>query len=298
VAFHPTSIEQSMAALVIRGPQHELAAAAAHLDTTARAARNSGAPETLDQLRYDLAIGALTRGTHGLTVTEPDHTQPTDEPPIAAPAETRPADVERSPVTQCAPRTMTLPPLRGTTLIHIVVADRTLLGLDDNPATLHTPHGDVPIPAQLARELAHDPDQAVWQRILTDPATGIATDISPTYRPPKRIADWCRARDGYHTRFPTSTTRHLELNHIHPYNHTHPAAGGPTTGANLAAEGKRTHQGITEHGTHVTGDANDCLTYDTGTGHTYHSWPHHYLDPQPPPELPQPPPADPDDPPF
>ena len=37
----------------------------ASLDATARAARQAGAPETLDQLRFDLAVGALTGGAYG-----------------------------------------------------------------------------------------------------------------------------------------------------------------------------------------------------------------------------------------
>lgn len=288
VAFYPTSTEQPLAALLIRGPAHELVAAAQDVDATARAARKAGAPESLDQLRYDIAIGRLSRGTHGLVVTERD--------PAAGRDQTSgPADGSDGFAGPSTGRTMTLPPLRGTTLVHLLVPDRTMLGLDDDPATMLTPQGAVPIPADLARELAHDPDQALWQRILLDPATGVATDVSRTYRPPKRIATWCQVRDGFQTRFPTASARRIELNHVRRYDHADPEAGGPTSGANLASEGKRTHQGITEGGTHVEGDANDCLTYDTGTGHTYESWPHQYLDPAPAP--PEPPPGY-DDPPF
>jgi hypothetical protein len=146
----------------------------------------------------------------------------------------------------------------------------------------------VPIPADLARALAHDPDQASWRHIGCHPTTGHATTITPTYRPTTRIAEYCRVRDGHTSRFPTSAARTIELDHIHPYNHTTPANGGPTTPANLAATGKRDHQAKTHRILHVTGDANATLTYTTGTGHTYTSQPHQYLDPQPP--KPQPPP--------
>ena len=114
----------------------------------------------------------------------------------------------------------------GATLINVTVADRTLLGLDNQPAVLHTPTGDVPIPAELARALAHDPEQATWRRILCDPATGTATEVSTGYRPAPRIAQFCAVRDGHTTRFPTSAARTLELDHIHEYNHTAPATGG------------------------------------------------------------------------
>ncbi len=98
----------------------------------------------------------------------------------------------------------------------------TLLGLDNTPAVLHTPTGDVPIPAELARALAHDPEQATWRRILCDPATGTAIEVSTGYRPAPRIAQFCAVRDGHTTRFPTSAARTLELDHIHEYDHRHP----------------------------------------------------------------------------
>ena len=144
------------------------------------------------------------------------------------------------------------------------------------------PTGDVPIPAELARALAHDPEQATWRRILCDPATGTATEVSTGYRPAPRIAQFCTVRDGHTSRFPTSAARTLELDHIQEYNHTAPATGGATTPANLTAAGKRDHQAKTDRILHVTGDANSELTYTTGTGHTYTSRPHQYLEPQTP----------------
>jgi hypothetical protein len=90
-------------------------------------------------------------------------------------------------------------------------------------------------------------------------------------------------RDGHTTRFPTIAARTLELDHIHEYNHQAPGAGGATSAANLAAAGKRDHQAKTDRLIDVTGDANGELTYTTGTGHTYTSRPHQYLDPGPPP---------------
>ena len=47
----------------------------------------------------------------------------------------------------------------------------------------------------------------------------------------------------------------------------------------------------------MTGDANGELTYTTGTGHTYTSRPHQYLDPPPPPAAAEQPPDN-GDPPY
>jgi hypothetical protein len=188
---------------------------------------------------------------------------------------------------------------RRTTLVNITVSASALIGLDDQPATLHSPTGDIPLPADVARRLAHDPEQATWRRILCDPVTGAAVDVSPTYQPPGRMAEFCAVRDGHTSRFPTSGARTIELDHVVEFDHRHPAAGGATTSGNLAATGKRDHQAKTDRLLDVSGDANGVLTYTTGTGHTYESRPHRYLDPDPPPDPPPPdPPPDLGEPPF
>ena len=269
VAYYPPSPEHS-GALVLHGPAPQLAAVYDRLDAGARAARQAGAPQTLDQLRYDLAVGALTDGTFGLTLTHhpppSQNHQPSNHPSDQPRSRTQPEDGTAS---------------RTRIGIDIIVAADTLLGLDQRPATLRTAAGDVPISATAARRLAHDQD-ATWRRILTDPATGIATDVSPRYRPARRVADYVTIRDGHTSRFPTSGARHLELDHILEYDHHNPARGGPTTPANLASNGKRDHQAKTDHLLTVTGNANQVLTYRTGAGHTYPSRPHPYTEPRPP----------------
>jgi hypothetical protein len=255
--------------LVLHGPEPDLAAAYDRLDTQARAARRCGAAQSLDQLRYDLALAALTGGALGLTLTPPGTATgaPTGAP-AGAPAGSRVGKKIR---------------------IDVVVAADTLLGVDDQPAVLRTAAGDVPISAQAARRLAHDAD-ATWRRILTDPATGTATDLSPGYTPAKRVADYVKVRDGHTSRFPTSAARTLELDHVTAYDHAAPARGGATTAANLATTGKRDHQDKTDQLITVTGNANHTLTYRTGAGHSYPSPPHQYTDPAPPAQPPDPPP--------
>jgi hypothetical protein len=255
--------------LTLQGPEHELAAVFGHLDRTARAARKAGAPETLDQLRFDLAVGAMTDGAFGLTVSRPDR-----DPGGSTASEATGSD----PTGSGARRRIVLPRPRRTIQVDVVVAASTLLGLDDRPAVLRTPSGDVPMSAELVRELAHD-DNATWRRILCDPATGSATDVSGGYQPGRRVAEFCAVRDGHTSRFPTSGARHLELDHVRAYDHAQPSNGGRTTAANLSSVGKRDHQAKTDRLLAVSGNANEVLTYRTRAGHSYFSRPHQYLDP-------------------
>jgi len=171
--------------------------------------------------------------------------------------------------------------------VDVVVAADTLLGLDDAPAVVRTPAGDAPISAELARRLAYRQAAAAdptWRRILTDPATGIATDLSPAYRPPARLAEFVRVRDGHISRHPTSGARTLELDHVTPFDQAHPERGGRTTAANLAGLGKRDHQTKTDRLISVNGNANHTLTIRTPAGHAYPAPAHQYADPRPTPE--------------
>ncbi|WP_242504468.1 DUF222 domain-containing protein [Promicromonospora panici] len=65
-------------------------------------------------------------------------------------------------------------------VIRVTIPASTLLGLNDAPGDLA---GYGPIPAETAAAIAQD---ATWQRLLTDPVTGILTDYSTTtYQPGK-----------------------------------------------------------------------------------------------------------------
>ena len=131
------------------------AAAYRNVDDAARAARRGGDPRTLDQLRADIAVGWLTEGAYGTYVVRPG-----GSPAVEAAGE------------------LTLPSADGP-LVHLTVAATTMLGLDEEPGTLHGPRGPIPVPADLARDLAHRRG-ARWRRLLYDPATGVATDLSPS----------------------------------------------------------------------------------------------------------------------
>jgi hypothetical protein len=275
-----------MAELHLRTSAEAGAAAWTNLDAAARAAKTAlngtGDDRNLDQLRADIATGWLTEGTHGLHITRPNHpvNNPAQNHPDNA-ARNRPETSPSSADLDSGSRRVCLPRPRGP-LVHLTVAATTVLGLDREPATLHGPTGPIPVPDTIARQLAHQTG-ARWRRLLYDPATGTASDLSRSYRPPDPIADYVRARDGHTTRHPTSCATHLELDHIQPYDHTRPSRGGTTTAANLATGGHRDHQLKTDRILTLTGHANHTLTITTPSGRTYPSHPHPYADPDPPP---------------
>jgi Domain of unknown function (DUF222) len=262
---HYGSSPKAPGALVLHGPDHLLAAAYLQLDHTARTARRHGAHATLDQLRFDTAIQRMLDGAATFTQVASGAT---------AAGVPGPADRLISPpisVDVVVPASM----LVGGEQLEQLAAQRS--DRATGPAVLRTPSGDVPISAELARELAHSPN-STWRRILTNPATGVAQDVSPRYQPPARMAAFCRVRDGHTSRQPTSSARMVELDHITEYDHARPSDGGRTTAANLASLGKRDHQAKTDRIIDVTGDANGVLSFYTGTGHSYPGPPHRFHD--------------------
>jgi len=112
------------------------------------------------------------------------------------------------------------------TQVHVTVPWTVLAGLSDDPAEL-TGYG--PIDADTARTLAAR--DAVWRRILTDPATGTVGDVGTTsYHPPAALQEFIRTRDRT-CRFPgcRRSARRADLDHTIP----HP--DGPSAKHNLAA---------------------------------------------------------------
>jgi hypothetical protein len=309
------ALPDCMAELRVVAPGYAIAAAVSNIDLAARAARRRGDGRTLDQLRCDISVGWLTEGAFGTLVTRPapagttpgstaprtsttssgshraaastsTHTAGGFDPSAQSRVEaallamsgladsptTRPTfvDDDRSEVQ------LSRPP---GALIVISMPDTTALGLDDQPATLHGPGGPSPIPAPVARRIGYDERHSTWIGLYTDPRTGIATDISPGYRPPPRQRTFVMLRDGMRSRLPSSNVRRIELDHVQAYNHETPARGGQTTAADLACAGLREHHLKTDRMLSVAGDANGPLTFTTHTGHAYVSWPELWEDP-------------------
>lgn len=130
----------------------------------------------------------------------------------------------------------TQPSLRPA--VNVCVALSTLLELDDQPGELD---GVGPIPAALARRLAHD-RTGTWRRIVTDPIGQLIDYGRSTYRPPTALADHVTARDRT-CRFPHCTRRAVvrgkpaaEIDHRIAW-----SAGGPTNQHNLQVLCSRHH---------------------------------------------------------
>jgi hypothetical protein len=106
-------------------------------------------------------------------------------------------------------------PATPTVTVRLLISLPTLLGLREDTAELA---GYGAIPAGLARELAGD---AEFQRMIYDPVDGHLLDYhTRTYRPPKGLDAYIRARDR-HCRFPGGTrpAEDCDLDHTTPFQH-------------------------------------------------------------------------------
>ncbi|WP_454855634.1 HNH endonuclease [Promicromonospora soli] len=156
--------------------------------------------------------------------------------------------------------------------IRITIPATTLLGLDDAPGRLD---GYGPIPADLAAQIATD---ATWQRLLTDPVTGILTDYSTTaYQPGKILRQAVIARDQSCGFLQCDRPGHFaDLDHIVPYDHDldpktqPPGTPGQTRAANLQPLCRAHHLAKTHHGwTPVRDPDTGITTWTAPTGHVY-----------------------------
>ncbi|POH68914.1 hypothetical protein C3B61_03140 [Cryobacterium zongtaii] len=114
--------------------------------------------------------------------------------------------------------------IRGTVMITVPVL--TLLGLDEEPATLE---GYGPISPEVAREIAgHAPS---FTRLLTHPETGVVLSLGKTqHKNTKAMKKYLRVRDET-CRFPGCSRPAVtsDVDHTHPW-----AGGGNTDCDNLA----------------------------------------------------------------
>ncbi|MFI2364349.1 HNH endonuclease [Promicromonospora sp. NPDC019610] len=136
------------------------------------------------------------------------------------------ASVVREPVVRVTP---TRP------VVRVTVPASTLLGLDDGPGELD---GFGPIPAETARLIAQD---ATWQRLVTDPVTGVLIDYSTTsYTPGKVLRAAVEARDGTCTFIGCDTpATTCDLDHIEPFDHDRDRARDAGAGPAARGEGAR-----------------------------------------------------------
>jgi hypothetical protein len=156
--------------------------------------------------------------------------------------------------------------------IRVTVPATMLLGLDNTPGHLE---GYGPIPADQAAQIATD---ATWQRLITDPVTGILTDYSTTtYQPGKILRQAVTARDQtccfMQCDHPADWA---DLDHITPYDHDldpktlPPGTPGQTRATNLQPLCRAHHLAKTHLGWSPVRDPETGITTGTApTGHTY-----------------------------
>jgi hypothetical protein len=157
-----------------------------------------------------------------------------------------------------------VPSTTPRTEVLVTVSAETLAGLSDEPGELA---GSGPITAQHARELADD--DAVWRRMLTDPATGTVLEVSQhTYRPSRELARTITARD-VTCRFPgcRRAATGCDIDHTTPWPH------GATEASNLAVLCRSHH--LLKHHTnwrveHLPGA---IMKWTTPGGRVFHTYP-------------------------
>jgi hypothetical protein len=159
-------------------------------------------------------------------------------------------------------------------VVRVTIPASALLGLDDSPADLD---GFGPVPAETARLIATD---ATWQRLLTDPVTGVLSDYSTTtYKPGRVLRSAVEARDGTCTFVGCGAQAvSCDLDHIEPFDHDQEAsqravgkaARGQTRADNLHALCRRHHLLKTHAGWGVERDpVTGVTTWATPAGRTH-----------------------------
>ncbi|MGH6655362.1 MAG: DUF222 domain-containing protein [Actinocrinis sp.] len=241
------------------------AALLAALDRHARQPQQEGDKRTLDQRRADAMATLVLHGAGVCTCTGASAGADVSGDGVAG------SDGTQHPGTAAGAAGRAVLP---AALVHVTVGIGTLLGTDQQPGELR---GHGPLGAAQARALAFAPG-SLWRRLITTP-DGILLHADPrTYRPPAALDRLVRLRDQYCT-FPgcTMPAAYCDIDHIEPFNHADPEAGGPTTPENLQALCRHHHQLKTTGRWNATRDENSTTTTWTApTGHTYTTEPPTY----------------------
>ncbi len=161
--------------------------------------------------------------------------------------------------------------------VHLIVDADTVTGDRQQP-------GWIPGLGAVTAGTVHDlvgggsSDQHItWRRLLTDPTTGVLTDIAEKqYRPSAALDRAVRARD-VTCRFPGC--RRSADSAGTDVDHTIPWPQGPTAAANLAVLCRRHHRLKHTAGWTVALDSTGVMTWTTPTGRTHTTHPWQYTDP-------------------
>ncbi|WP_086824778.1 HNH endonuclease signature motif containing protein [Allokutzneria sp. NRRL B-24872] len=146
------------------------------------------------------------------------------------PKDDRTLDQKRADVARDLLLGLDTPAPQGQTMVYLTMPVTALLGLTDDPGMLA---GYGPIPTSVAQDIAAG---GIWKRILTDPVTGMAEEVSNTYRPT------AKQRELINARYPRCTAigcqqpaQRCDVDHCRPYN------GSNTTIKNLRPKCRHHH---------------------------------------------------------
>jgi hypothetical protein len=158
--------------------------------------------------------------------------------------------------------------------LNLTMSATTLAAYADHPAEL-AGHGA--ITADTARMIAAS---IASLTVIAVNDHGHATAVGATTYPPRQTTRDHVTAANPTCRFPAcrQPARLCELDHRDPFNHTHPAAGGPTDPANLDPLCKNNHLLKTHTDWTATTNPADSLTLDwtSPTGHHYPDHPHEH----------------------
>ncbi|MBI5340102.1 MAG: DUF222 domain-containing protein [Mycolicibacterium rufum] len=126
------------------------------------------------------------------------------------------------------------PPAQPKVVLNVVAGADTVNGRSQAPGYLV---GFGVIDAELVRELARD----ATRRLVEEPAVSRQEELR--YRPSAALARWIRLRD-LTCRAPGCSVpaEQCDIDHINPFNHRDPAAGGRTVSWNLACFCREHHR--------------------------------------------------------
>lgn len=198
----------------------------------------------------------LTRIAHDARGSAPD-----DRDASTSSASLRPLDAVRADVLSDLLLHGTSPssdsdadPIHG--VVRVTVPALTLAGVGDAPALLE---GYGPIDTATARRIAGA--APVWDRVFTDPATGVPVAVD-RYRPSAELSRFLRVRDE-HCRFPgcRQPARRCDVDHT-----VAASQGGAADARNLAHLCRRHH--VLKHGTawSLKGSSDGTLEWTSPTG--------------------------------
>lgn len=226
--------------LVVTGEAGRVTAAAERVDTLARRLRADGDRRTLEQLRSDVTLDLVLFGWASAEgVAESAHATFVGTAPVAH--------------------------------VNVVIGLTTLLGLGSGIAEIP---GYGYLSGEHARQLCLARG-SVWRRLVTDPATGTALELSTRrYRPTAAMADQVAALDQV-CRAPGCVVpaHHCDIDHQRAW----PA--GPTTVANLGDKHRRHHNHKTRGVWTVEAEDGGGMVWRTASGRRYRTERHDYDDP-------------------